>query len=182
MKRLFVFTYPKLTLYVIGIFVAYFVFQIPQVYFFVTSLDSLLYLEIFFGGLLYTAGFTSPLATGFFLAIRPSNLMMASLIGGLGALVADIGIFSFVRLSFMNEFKRLKHTSFMKHLSNGFEKIPNGLRTFLVYVFAAILIASPLPDELGVAMLAGFTRVHPYAFGAMSLIGNMIGILTLLSI
>lgn len=183
MKRLFVFTYPKLTFYIIGVIIAYYIFQIPSVYDFVLSFNTLIYLAIFFAGLLYSAGFSTPIATGFFLALKPADPFMAALVGGLGAFVADLGIFSFVRLSFMGEFKKLKKTYLIRHLTSGFDYIVHGkLRTILIYIFVSIVIASPLPDELAVAMLAGFTKVHPYVFMAMSYIGNTIGIFFLLSI
>jgi hypothetical protein len=182
MKRFFIFSYPKLTLYVLAIISAYFVFQIPTVSDFVTSIDSFVYLPIFFGGLLYSAGFTTPLATGFLLAYDSANPMVAAIFGGMGALIADLGIFSFVRLSFMNEFNKLEKTSFIKHITNSTKSINPKLRQVFVYLIAAIIIASPLPDELAVAMLAGFTRVHPYGFAVMSYLGNIAGIYLLLSI
>ena len=183
MKRLFIFSYPKLTLYVIAIICAYFVFQIPSVLSFVSSFDSWIYLPVFFGGLLYSAGFTTPIATGFFLALNSSDIYTAAFVGGLGALIADMGIFSFMRLSFMDEFKLLKRNSLIKHIISGIETIvPKKLRSFLVYVLVVIIIASPLPDELGVALLAGFTKVHPYGFAMMSYIGNTLGIYLLLLI
>ncbi len=183
MKRLFIFTYPKLTLYFLAVVGAYFVFQIPSVSNAITSFNSLIYLTIFFGGLLYSAGFSTPIATGFFIALKPSDPIVFALVGGLGALVADLGIFSFIRLSFMTEFKKLKKTSFIRHISSGFNNIvPGKIRNLLLYVFVAIVIASPLPDELAVAMLAGFTKLHPYSFIFMSYIGNTIGIFLLLLI
>lgn len=182
MKRLFIFTYPKLTLYVVAIFVAYFIFQMPFVSETLSSFESI-YLPMFFGGLLFSAGFTTPLATGFFLALDPANIYAASLVAGIGALIADLGIFSFIRLSFMDEFHKLEKTSFMRHLLNGVKFIvPKKLRTFLVYVVACVVIASPLPDELAVTLLAGFTKVHPYGFALISYIGNTMGIYLLLSI
>ncbi|MEK6894260.1 MAG: hypothetical protein AABX10_02245 [Nanoarchaeota archaeon] len=182
MRRFFIFTYPKLTLYVIAIFVAYFVFQIPAVSEAVSSFDSFIYLPMFFGGLLYSAGFTTSLATGFFLSYSVDNILISALIGGLGALVADLGIFSFIRLSFMNEFHKLEKTSFIRHIIDSTKSLNPKIRYFFVYTCACIIIASPLPDELAVAMLAGFTKVHPYGFAFISYAGNFVGIYVLLSI
>lgn len=182
MKRFFIFTYPKLTLYFIAIVLAYFFFQIPAVSEAIISFDSFVYLPIFFSGLLYSAGFTTPLATGFFLAIDPHNIYIASAVAAIGASIADLGIFSFVRLSFMNEFRKLERTSFIKHLLNYTGSISPLTRQFFVYVTACLIIASPLPDELAVAMLAGFTKVHPYGFALISYLGNIVGIYILLSL
>ena len=183
MKRLFIFTYPKLTLYVLAIIASYFVFQIQSVQDFISSFGELLYLAIFFAGLLFSAGFSTPLSMGFFLTLDPSNLFLASLVGGLGALVSDLGIFSFVRLSFMDEFQKLEKTSLMVHIGDFFRAIvPYKLRTFLVYVLVCFIIASPLPDELAVTLLAGFTKVHGFWFGVISYLGNTLGIYLLLLI
>ena len=164
MKRLFVFTYPKLTLYFFAIALAYFVFQIPLIADFVYRLDNLFLVAIFFAGFLYSAGFTTPLATGFFLSLNVSSYLRYALIAGIGALFADLAIFSFIRISFMDEFEKLEHTSFIRHFISFFHKFPKKLRVFFVYFFAILIIASPLPDEIAVAILAGFTKIHPYAF------------------
>jgi hypothetical protein len=184
MKRFFIFTYPKLTLYFIAIVLAYFFFQIPSVSQALGSFDSFEYLPIFFGGLLFSAGFTTPIATGFFLSIDPSvSIHFAALVAALGALIADLGIFSFVKFSFMDEFHKLEKTSFISNVVESTRKIfSKKIRTFLVYFLACIIIASPLPDELAVTLLAGFTRIHPYVFTLISYLGNTLGIYLLLSI
>jgi len=183
MKRLFIFSYPKLTVYLLAIIGAYFFFQIPSISNAISSLNSLVYITIFFGGLLYSAGFTTPIATGFFLSVPSPSPVTFALVGGLGALIADLGIFSFIKLSFMSEFKKLERTSFIKHIHSAFAYIvPEKIRSMLVYIVAALIIASPLPDELAVAMLAGFTKVHPYGFMVISYLGNIVGIYLLLII
>ena len=113
--------------------------------------------------------------------MSPPDIYIAALVGGFGALIADLGIFSFIRLSFMDEFRLLERSSLIKHIMSGVRMIfPKKLRSFLVYIFVAIIIASPLPDELGVALLAGFTKFHPYSFMVLSYIGNTLGIFILL--
>jgi len=179
-----VWSYPKLTLYLFAIIFSYFLFKVPAVSLFVSSLASLDYFSIFIGGLLYSAGFTAPFATGFFLSFSAMhNVYMVALFGGAGALLADLGIFSFIRLSFMGEFKLLEHSSFIRHLSKSINRVLNKRhRNFLVYLLAFVIIASPLPDEIGVALLAGFTKLHPYVFMFMSFVANSLGILVLLSL
>jgi uncharacterized membrane protein YdjX (TVP38/TMEM64 family) len=55
-------------------------------------------------------------------------------------------------------------------------------RHYLVYAFAGLIIASPLPDELGVALLAGFTHIKPWKFAIISYVCNTLGILIMLLI
>ncbi len=184
MKRFFIFTYPKLTFYFIAIILAYFFFQIPSVSQAIGLFGSFEYLPIFFGGLLFSAGFTTPIATGFFLSIDPAvSVFSVALVAGLGALIADLGIFSFIKLSFMDEFHKLEKTSFIRHIVDGTKKIlSKKARMFFVYFLVCVIIASPLPDELAVTLLAGFTRIHPYGFTLISYVGNTIGIYLLLSV
>ena len=132
---------------------------------------------------MYTVGFTAPISTGFFLALHPSNILIASLIGAAGALITDIALFSFIRLSFMDEFRLLERSSLIKHIMSGVRMIfPKKLRSFLVYIFVAIIIASPLPDEVGVALLAGLSKAHPGIFAFVSFVFNTIGIFVMLSL
>ncbi len=182
MKRLFIFTYPKLTLYTLAILIAYFIFQIPAVSLFFSDVGGLFYIAIFLGGLLYSAGFTTSIATGFFLSLNSVSPLKYAFIGGAGALIADLGIFSLVRISFMDEFRKLEKTSFVNHFIYFFHKFPERARVFFVYIFAILIIASPLPDELAVAILAGFTKIHPFAFIFVSYFANSLGIFALLSL
>ena len=49
-----------------------------------------------------------------------------------------------------------------------------------MYAFAGILIASPLPDEAGVTMLAGLTKISVKSLALISFILNTLGIIILL--
>ncbi len=180
MKRLFIFTYPKLTLYFFSILLAYFIFSFD---FISGLLNGLNYFFIFLAGLFYSAGFTTPLATGFFLNIENNIPFFGLILASVGALIADFGIFSFIRVSFGKEIHKLEKTSFISHVLGFFRNsFSDRMRKVLVYVFAFFIIASPLPDEIGVAMLAGFTKVHPYVFALVSFIANFVGIYFLVSL
>jgi len=54
------------------------------------------------------------------------------------------------------------------------------IRIYLMYAFAGILIASPLPDEAGVTMLAGLTKISVKSLALISFILNTLGIIILL--
>jgi hypothetical protein len=53
------------------------------------------------------------------------------------------------------------------------------LRTYLMYIFAGGLIASPLPDEAGVILLAGLTKIKPRILAIIGFILNSLGIFAL---
>ncbi len=183
MKRWFNFKYPKLAGLLVSIVLAYVIFRNPKVSDFVLHLGSLSYLGVFVMGILFAFGFTAPFAVGFFITLNPTNIWLAGTIGGVGALISDVLIFKFIRFSFKSEFSRLKKTYLMKETGKLIEKsIGTKLKLYLMYALAGIMIASPLPDEAGVIMLAGLTKIKLGTMMKLSFILNTAGIIVLLLI
>src|SRR3989344_3887713 len=100
-KRLFRFKYPKITILIICILAAYYIFRDPSVQSYLSGLENFSYLGIFIAGFFFSFGFTTPFSIGFFLVSNPENILLAALIGGFGALIADFIIYKLIRLSFM---------------------------------------------------------------------------------
>ena len=50
-------------------------------------------------------------------------------------------------------------------------------RIYLLYAFAGLIIASPLPDEVGVMMLSGLTSINTKTMILISFLFNSLGIL-----
>ena len=165
------------------IILAYYIFSQPAITAFFSTLGHLSYPGIFIAGLLFSFGFTTPFAIGLFIAINPSNIYLAAILGGFGALISDLLIFSIIKISFQDEFERLEKTKFFKKISNLIKNNINAkLRFYLLYIFAGFVIASPLPDEIGVTMLAGLGHIRPLPFAILSLIFNTLGILFILNL
>ncbi len=183
MKSLTKFKYPKLLLLVLSIILAYYLFSIPQVSDWFANLGSLSYIGVFIAGMLFAFGFSAAFAVGFFLTLNPSNIFIAAIIAGFGALISDLIILNFIRISFQGEFNKLKKTNTIKEISNtlnqGFLK---KTKIYLMYAFAGILIASPLPDEAGVTLLAGLTKIKQSAIAIIGFILNTLGILIILAL
>ena len=92
-------------------------------------------------------------------------------------------IFHFIRFSFMDEFLRLERTKTFKGIAYLFDEVfHKKARMYLLYAFAGIVIASPLPDEMGVMMLAGLTKIKAGKLAIISFILNSLGILILLAL
>ena len=178
MKRLFNYKYPKLTILLLSIIFSYYLFSNDSVVSYINHLNGLSYLGILIAGFLFSFGFTTPFAIGFFFTYSSENILLTAIIGGFGALLADITIFKLIKISFMDEFKRLEKD--MKLKSHFYYKLNSKLKAYLTFFFAGIIIASPLPDELGVALLSGFTKINIYLFSIISLSMNFLGILTML--
>lgn len=182
--KLFKFKYPKLLGFVFAIILAYWIFSKPVVEEFFFGLgNGWGYLGVAFAGFLFSFGFTTPFSIGMFIMLSPSNIYLAAILGGFCAMLADLIIFNFVRFSFMDEFKRLERTSVMKQASRLIEySLGHKLKVYFMYAFAGLIIASPLPDEAGVIILAGLTKIKQKNLIPISWFFNSLGILIMLLI
>jgi len=168
-------------LFILAIVLAYVVFNNPAIGRFIHQLGNWSYFGVFIAGMLFAFGFTAPFAAGFFITLDPSNIWIAGIMGGVGAMFSDLLIFKFIRLSFRKEFNMLKKEKISRKLENMINRsMGNKIRIYLMYIFAGILIASPLPDEAGVIMLAGLTKIRQNILAIASFILNTIGIMLLL--
>ncbi len=182
-RFIFEFKYPKLFLLMLSIILAYYLFRNPAVAAKIAPLHELSYLGIFLAGLLFSFGFTAPFAVGFFLVVNPDNIFLAALAGGFGAFLSDMIIFKTIKLSLMDEFLLLKRTTPLKKINKIIKtNFEWRIRNYILYFFVGLIIASPLPDELGIAMLAGLTEIDQRKLGAISIVMNTLGIFILLLI
>jgi hypothetical protein len=180
MKRLFKFRYPKLFLLVIFIILAYVIFSNPIICLPISENFNNLW-GFFLAGIVFAFGFTAPFSIGFFLTATPPNILLYGFIAGLGALCTDLLIFHFIRFTFLDEFKRLEKSKPIKFIDKEIEK-ETGPRLFhyLGYIFAGFIIATPLPDEIGVMLLSGLTKIKTIPFAILCICLHTIGILAMM--
>lgn len=142
------------------------------------------YVSAFIAGVLFTFGFTAPLGVGIFVEIaHATNPFLASLLGGIGSVIADLFIFQMIRFDlFSSEINRLKTTRFVVFLHRALhhESISERVRSYLLWIFAGIIIASPLPDEFGVSLVSAFSDIKKSTFLVLSLCLNAVGIFVIL--
>jgi len=183
-SKLFKFKYPKFLGLITAVILAYWIFSKPAVAGFFSGLgNGWGYLGIAIAGFFFSFGFTTPFSVGVFVTLSTKNPLFAAILAGFCAMIADILIFNFVRFSFMDEFKRLEKTSVIKETSELIEySIGHKLKVYLTYIFAGLILASPLPDEAGVIMLAGLTKIKQINLAIISLIFKSFGIFILLLI
>jgi membrane protein DedA with SNARE-associated domain len=104
---------------------------------------------------------------------RTNSLILTAVVGGVGAMLGDLVIFRFVKNSLANDFAVLMRHGAPKRLTAVFRL--KFFRWFIAFL-GALVIASPLPDELGLAMM-GLTKVKTAVFLPLSFVFNAIGIL-----
>jgi len=161
--------YPRLSLLVIIFIVSYFLLYgqtHSQLHAFLLSLG---YAGIFFTGVLYAYGFTAGPAALILLSLaKDENLLMASLVGGIGALVGDLIIFLFVRYAFDREIEQLCKNRLVLLVEKEEEKIFHHFQKYVLTAFAGFLIASPLPTEIGVTLMASRRHLSTRKFAIIA--------------
>ena len=181
MKKLFKFKYPKLTLLLICIVAAYFVFSFESTQEFMDYLGAE-YFGVAIAGFLFSFGFTTPFAIGAFVTMNPQNIFLSAIVGGFFAMLADLTIFGIIKMSFIDEFKRFGRTKTMKKIISMEPSFNKKIKHYLLYAFAGIVIASPLPDEIGVSMLAGLGHIKSLSLALIGFTFNTLGIFIMLNL
>ncbi len=127
----------------------------------------------FVAGIFFTSIFTTAFATVVLAEISQDySLILTALFGGAGALLGDYIIFRFVRDTLLEDIRGLLAIS---HADRFTEIFRLHLFRFLAPFIGAVIIASPLPDELGVALL-GLSEMSTKKFAVFSFVLNAAGI------
>jgi len=177
---LYPFRYPKFALLGCSIILAYALFRDQTILGLGAFLSSLGYLGSFILGLFYAYGFTSAPATSLLLISSSSqNILLTSILAGLGAMLADLTIFSFIRSSFDDELKKMSKEPLALFCK---KKISKKVRKPLLMGIGALFLASPLPDEIGVTFLAATTKISQGQFTIVVFLLNTFGIFTILTL
>ncbi len=175
--------YPKLLALGLTFVLAYFLALQGVFALLSTVLNGHGYVSAFFGGMLFSFGFTAALGIAIFVEL--SHLVSplpGAIIGGLGSLAADALIFVFIRASFTDELERIQQSPVFAriHALLHHERFPERARRYLLWSASGFILASPLPDEIGVTMLSGLTNVEGKRFAVLCFVLNALGILTIL--
>ena len=176
--------YPKLSLFIISIILVYFLFSGLAYKPLHNALMLMGYFGTFLAGLLYPYALTSAAGTGILLILaKEQNLLLAGGIAGIGALISDVFLFLFVTHSFSDEVQKLSEEKVVRSVNRW---IPDSIRKYLLATFACLLIASPLPTEIGVLLMTSIRSIsfkkfiiiiyvlHASAIFIILLIGNTI--------
>ena len=139
-----------------------------------TSTKELELVGSFIAGMFFTSVFTTAPAIATLGEIaRANSIILTALFGGMGAVVGDLIIFRFVRDKLSEHLMELiKHEGAGKRVRALFR-----LRSFRWFtaLVGGLIIASPLPDELGISLL-GCEKMKTSWFIPLSFIFNFLGI------
>lgn len=187
--------YKNLVFLFISVIIASFILKFRPLTPLISDLNYLGYLAAFILGMLFTYTLTvAPATTALYNLGGILNPFLVASIGAVGSVISDYLIFRFVRDKLMDEIKELSEeiNKFTKPVSNLI--IPENTRIViwhgiahsriwktLIPIIAGLIIASPLPDELGVAIF-GAAKYEPKKFIIYSYLLNFIGILVITSL
>lgn len=172
--------YPKLLLLFLTFLIAYLLFYGRAYQPFHNFLISLGYFGTFLAGALFAYGFTAAPATAVLLILaKEQNILLAGLVAGFGALIGDLIIFNFIRNSFADEIKKLTQEKVIVYFQG---KLPRMLKKYLLPVVAGFIIASPLPDEIGISLMTASQNISTKIFSIISYTLNTVGIFIILFI
>jgi len=171
--------YPYLTAILISVFVAIFLASNETFKSWLLHLGSLEYIGALIAGALFVSSFTVAISA-VVIAIMTENInpMALALIGGVGAVMGDYLIFKLIRSHLQDELAMLfgkEGTSYVRHV------LKSKYISWTLPIIGAFIIASPLPDELGVSLL-GMSKMSEAKFILISYISNAVGILMVASV
>lgn len=132
---------------------------------------------LFIAGMMYSYSFTIGIAA----LLLPAFLdqftpVMIALVGGFGGAFADFLLFRLFKDNLKKELKRLGGTVFFKSIG----RFPLMRARWFRDVLGALVIISPLPDEVGIAIMAS-AHLSENTFRLISFTCNVIGIYLLVS-
>lgn len=171
--------YKNLTVFFISLIVAFFLSANESFHTFLLGLGSFGYLSAFIAGILFVSTFT--LATGAVILLVLAEQLSPieiGIIAGFGAVIGDLTIFRFIKDNLIQELEII-----YDHLDGDhhFNKVLHSKYfSWTLPVIGAIIIASPLPDEIGVSLM-GIAHMKTYQFLLISFILNAIGIFLVVS-
>jgi len=124
------------------------------------------YFGTFLAGFLYAYAFTAaPAAAILLILAKEQNILFAGFIAGVGALLSDLVIFHFIRHGFSDEVQKLSKEKIVQYAQR---KIPDSIRKYLFVSLAGFLIASPLPTEIGVTLMASVKSISTRKFSIIA--------------
>ena len=125
-------------------------------------------------GIFFVSIFTAaPAGVVLFEIAAVNSIWEVALFGGIGALIGDLIIFRFIKDGLSEDIHWLIRKTKQERLTSIFRL---KLFRWLIPFIGALIVASPLPDEIGLAMM-GLSKMKMSVFIPISFALNFFGIL-----
>ncbi|RJR14852.1 hypothetical protein C4579_03585 [Candidatus Microgenomates bacterium] len=170
--------FKNLTLFAVGIVVAIILYFYQPFHEILLHLNGFSYVSAFIVGMMFVSTITVGTAMLMLLILAEQYPpLVLGLIAGFGAVISDMLIFRFVRDDMASEIKYLYKKFGRRHFKH---VLHSAYFRWTLPVIGALIIASPLPDEIGVSLL-GLSRMRSWQFFFVSFFLNFIGIFLVVS-
>lgn len=168
------FKYKYLSLIGVSLIIAAYLAGNQSFHNFLLQLGSLEYVGALIAGVLFVSTFTVAESI-VIISILSTNInpVALGLIGGIGAVVGDLIIFRLVKDHLTEELKLLLPKQEIAYIKS---VLKSKYIAWMLPFIGMLIIASPLPDELGVSVL-GLSKISETKFIIISFICNAVGIL-----
>ncbi len=139
-----------------------------------TSTQEVEILGSLIAGMFFVSIFTvAPAGVVLFEIAAANSIWEVALFGGIGALIGDLIIFRFIKDSLSEDIHWLVRKTKQERLVSIFRL---KILRWIVPFIGALIVASPLPDEIGLAMM-GLSKMKTSVFIPISFTLNFLGIL-----
>lgn len=165
--------YKNTALLVVSLVAFFYLARTPFVDSIIRQIGGLGYLGAFITGIFFVSTFTvAPAAVVLYHLADNLHPIEVALLAGLGAMVGDYIIFRFMKDRVFDELRPIFSKINHPYLRSLF-KTP--FFAWTLPVIGAAIIASPLPDEVGVSML-GLSKIRRWQFFLVTFLLNAAGI------
>jgi uncharacterized membrane protein YdjX (TVP38/TMEM64 family) len=169
----------NLTIVFFGVVLAVILSRVEGFHTFLLQLGGLGYIGAFIAGIFFVSTFTIATSALVLLVLAETlSPVEIGLVAGLGAVFGDLIIFHLIRDTLSDEiidiYNQVDKKRHLKHLFHS--KYFN----WMLPVIGAMIIASPLPDEMGISLM-GMSKISLPRFILLSFVLNSIGIFLVVS-
>lgn len=164
-------------LLILSLIIFIFLIQTPLIDKVIKYIGSFGYISAFFSGVFFISTFTVvPSSVILFHLSEFLNPYIVALLAGIGAMLGDYIVFRFIKDKVFEEwyifFKRFKLPRIKKLFKTPYF-------AWMLPVLGAIIIASPIPDEIGISLL-GLSKIKKWQFFIITFVLNTVGILIII--
>lgn len=173
------FRYKNISFFVASLILAFFLSRFESFHTFIISLGDLGYFGAFVAGILFVSTFTFATGAIILLVLAESlSPLEIGLFAGLGAVTGDFVIFKYVKNDLAEELQEIYKIFDPRHHFR--HVLHSKYFSWTLPVIGSVIIASPLPDELGVSLM-GISKMSVPKFLIISFTLNALGIFLVIS-
>lgn len=172
--------YPKFVLLVFTFVLAVYLFKELKALPFHDILISYSFIGAFIAGICFSSGLTAAPATAILLLLaKDQNLWYIGAVSVLGTFAGDLVIFEFFRYSFDDEIRLFSKEKIILYID---KKISLKIRKYFLLVLGSLFIASPLPDSIGIMLMASEKKFSLEKFSILMILLHATGIFIVLAV